>query len=60
MLLVEENNVRTRAMYKKDSCSIRTRMEGGDTTVEEEADLAKADTTNNNPKNITSITDKTF
>ena len=47
------------AMRKKDKCSIRTSMEEEDKVVEEEADLAKADTTKSNPENTTSITDKT-
>ena len=46
------------AMCKKDTCSIRTRMEEGDKVVEEKADSVKAVTTKNNSANRTSTTSK--
>ena len=46
------------AICKKDKCCIQTSMKEEDKVGEEEADLAKADTTKSNPENTTSITDK--
>ena len=46
-------------MYKKDTCSIRTRMEEGDKIMEEEVDSAQADMTKDKPPNKISTIDRT-
>ena len=53
-LLAEETHIRTRSNVQEGHMLYSILDGGGDTTMEEEADSAKADTTKNNPMNTIS------